>query len=152
MFWASGRRRGLVPQALHDTPVADFINHPTVHSELHLPGTKTVICVGYRIPAGQTLTGELSRVVRREMEYTGFRVAHYLDIRGYSAISSTNISDSLVAQHVGVYRADTLYMTILTSAELEPGVIQPQRGCLSPAHVTIMGAPRAARKVEKNTK
>ena len=57
---------------------------------------------------------------QRCLDYTAFDIAHYLDIKGYAAVAHTRIQDNLVAGTLGIFRADMIFTTVLTSAKLPP--------------------------------
>ncbi|MGC9469584.1 MAG: hypothetical protein ACP5HS_13395 [Anaerolineae bacterium] len=95
-----------------------FDDDKFVNPELHLPDVSSVICLGLREPKGSEGSESMERSLPRRLTYAGFRIAHDLDIEGYSANTRTRISDVIVAERLGIRESGLSYLTVLTSADL----------------------------------
>ena len=88
-----------------------------VHPELHLPDVSSIISIG--IKRQDKTTQEMEDYIRwRLLQYASFEIAHYLDINGYSGITGTKIDDNIIAHKSGIWNKETIFTTVLTSAEL----------------------------------
>lgn len=91
----------------------DFLVDPS----LYLPDVLSVISIG--VDLSKVEDQELIRYIeRRLLPYASFDIAHYFDMKGFSAIAGTRIDNNLVARKLGVYEPCMTYSTILVSAEL----------------------------------
>ena len=94
-----------------------FFDDEKIHPDFHLPDVLSVISIGIKKP--EVCNNELENLIRwRTIHYCSFDIAHYLDIKGYSAVTGTNIDDNLVAHKLGIWKENTIFTTILTSAAL----------------------------------
>ncbi len=96
----------------------------TANPELHLPDAASVISIGMRISPEGAGNDEISWEEHRILGYTAFDIAHYLDVKGYSAITGTKMNDILAAQENSIYESDMILATILTNAKVRPAVFR----------------------------
>ena len=113
----------------------NFKNNPFVHPEYHLPDVNSIVCVGIKSSPDSDNSEDIENSISRRLAYVEFKIAHYLDIIGYSATTHTKIVNNLVAQQLNIYRGNICYAAILTSAKL------PQ--------LTWKKRKRRAKKIEK---
>jgi epoxyqueuosine reductase QueG len=103
-------------------PKERFAGAARVHPEFHLPDVASVICLGICSFPGTPDTAENRAANRRRLDYAAFEITHALDVAGHSATTHTKIEDNLVAERLGIYDGNTSFLTILTSAAVEPQV------------------------------
>lgn len=96
--------------------VASFKNK-NITPTLHLPDAKSVICLRSDMPAPSPSIESIS-AVHRDLSLASYEIARFLDISGYSSITNTHISPELTAQSADIFRQNSEYSVILTSAEL----------------------------------
>lgn len=115
-------------------PQERFAGAPRVHPHYHLPDVTHLICLGLKAFPGAPETAETNTLIRRQLDYACYELAHDLDIGGYSATARTKIEDNLVAERLGIHDGDTCFATVLTSAPLVAQVRrrQPVEGALTP--------------------
>jgi len=90
-------------------------NSVQFHPQFHLPDAKTVISIGIKV---ENETPDLISSVRRRLDLTTFKIAHLLDISGYSSITSPHIPHLSVGQELTGKFENYYFSTILTGAEL----------------------------------
>lgn len=110
-------------------PAELFCDEKFLHPYYHLPDVKSVISLGVHIPNENKNNEEFIWALQRNLGYAAFDISHYLDIGGYSAITGTKIDDILVAQKMGIYEKDTLFLTVLTSMKLKKKVFFRKETC-----------------------
>jgi len=120
----------------------DFGDDFAFHPRYHLPDAATVISLGVDPPAAG-VAQETAERLARQLRYAAFRLAHLFDVAGYSAVAHTFPYHHLVAQRLGTLADGRLYMTVLTSAALAPGV---HRASAPAEPVTAAGIRQVARQ------
>lgn len=119
---------GAVPDLLAVGSKESFADDALVNPEYHLPDVQSVLSLGITPMAGAETNQDVIKHLRRALEFTAFRIARFLDLAGYSAVTGTRIADTLAARRLDVYRQDALYTTILTSAPLPSLIKAPSNG------------------------
>lgn len=97
-----------------------------IHPKFHLPDAATAISLGVSLPEADELNEETRYTLSRQKDYAAFSIAHYLDLKGYSAVSGTRIDNIAVAQRAGIHQSRMLFATVLTSAEL-PSMLKKRK-------------------------
>ena len=97
---------------------ADLKDDPAIHLEYHLPNATTAICLGLRELPFTADNAEVRTSVVRRLNYTAFKVTHFLDKAGYAATTGTKIADNTVAERLGIYQPGMRFITVLTDADL----------------------------------
>lgn len=97
----------------------DFVNDLSIRPEYYLPDVNSIISIGIKVPKEKLIeTQEIKNTILRRINYTQFKIAHLLDMSGYSAICNTVAPDNLIAHRLGIYEPETFFSTIFTSASL----------------------------------
>jgi len=95
--------------------VEKFENSEEFHPQFHLPDAKTVISIGIKV---ENEIPDLISSINRRLALTAFKIAHLLDISGYSSITSSNIPHLSVGQELTGKIENYYFSTVLTGAEL----------------------------------
>jgi len=89
-----------------------------IDPEQHLPGCETIICLGLQKP--KDLDANFTDIIKqRILNYASFEIAHYFDLKGYSAITQTNIDNNLVAHSLKIWKPQTIYSTVLIDTKIK---------------------------------
>jgi len=90
-----------------------------IHPEYHLPDVNSIISIGIKLPQDKLVDSqEIRDNISRRLNYAQYKIAHFLDTAGYSAICDTGAPDNLIAHRLGIYEPETWFATIFTSASL----------------------------------